>query len=72
MENITQMQERHKKEIADLQDNCKHEKTKRMPFMWAIGHFGADVEVCDWCGKILQHYTDKQDFKDIDWNIKPK
>jgi len=58
IENIKQMRERHEKEIAKLQKLHKHTKSTRMPFMWAPGHFGNDVEVCDWCGKIIKHYDE--------------
>lgn len=56
VENINQMEERHKREIAHLQESCQHTETRRMPFMWAPGHFGNDVEVCDHCGKIIKTY----------------
>ena len=56
IENIKQMQRRHDKEIEKLRKLCKHKKTNRMPFMWAPGHFGADVEVCEWCGKVIKTY----------------
>ena len=56
IENIEQMRKRHEQEISELQKSCKHLKSKRMPFMWAPGHFGADVEVCNFCGKILKTY----------------
>lgn len=59
IENITQMRKRHEAEIAKLQKLCKHKETERMPFMWALGHFGNDVEVCEWCGKIVKTYEDK-------------
>jgi len=63
MENIRQVRERHKREIQQLQQSCKHENSKRMAYMWAIGHSGNDVEVCSWCGKIIKHYTDRQPIK---------
>ena len=56
LENREQMQKRHEAEIDKLQSLCKHEKHHRSRFMWAPGHFGSDVEVCDWCGKILEHH----------------
>jgi len=59
IENIEQMRKRHEKEVAHLQKLCKHEKTSRKRYMWAIGHFGNDVEVCEWCGKILKHYDSR-------------
>ena len=57
METMNEMRERHKKEIADLQKNCKHKKHKRLPYEWASGHFGNDVKVCTNCGKILKTYS---------------
>ena len=54
-ENITQMQARHQKEMYDLQAKCKHNKiSKWMDYMWAIGHFGYPVKVCEFCGKIVK------------------
>ena len=73
MENIEQMSKRHKKEIEQLQKSCKHEKSERLPFMWAPGHFGNDVEICDFCGKILKTYDKlRAMFKDkiSDWEGK--
>ena len=55
-EDIDQMQERHEKEVRMLQEHCEHKDTRRMPFMWAPGHFGGDVEVCDFCGTIVKSY----------------
>ena len=56
MENIEQLRIRHKEEIRVLQNSCSHASHKRMPYMWAPGHFGNDVEVCDNCGKTLKTY----------------
>ena len=56
IEDIHRMRIRHEEEIAKLQRFCKHEKTSRMPFMWAPGHYGNDVEVCDWCGRLVKTY----------------
>ena len=56
IENIKQMRQRHEKEIAHLQKLCKHKEHSRMPYMWAIEHFGNDVEICNWCGKTLKQY----------------
>lgn len=55
-ETIDQMRDRHKKEIEDLQDNCKHEKISGwMEEMWAPGHFsGTRVKVCEVCGKVVE------------------
>jgi len=58
-ENIDQMRKRHEKEIDDLQKNCPHKKISDwMPFMWAPGHFGGDVKVCLFCGKIVCNNND--------------
>ena len=56
IENIEQMRKRHEREITKLQKLCKHSKHHRSRFMWAPGHFGNDIEVCDDCGKFLEHY----------------
>jgi len=54
-ENAEQMRERHARELESLQKACKHVKvTKWMPYMWAPGHFGGDVKVCCFCGKIVK------------------
>lgn len=53
-ENIEQMRERHKIEIQELQDICEHEIISEcMPYMWAPGHFGHCIKVCEFCGKEL-------------------
>lgn len=55
MENIKQMRERHDKEIAQLQESCKHKnKSGWMDYMWAPGHFGGRVKICENCGKTLE------------------
>lgn len=41
-------------DLKALQDSCLHEVTKVMPYMWAPGHFGDDVEVCNKCEKIIK------------------
>lgn len=58
-ENIKQMRARHKKEIIKLQSECEHKSLERMPYMWAPGHFGNDVDVCKKCGRIFQTYNDR-------------
>ena len=50
------MRKRHEKEVSKLQKLCKHINHHRARYMWAIGHFAGDVEVCDFCGKILEHF----------------
>jgi hypothetical protein len=55
MEDIKEMTRRHEEEVRDLQNTCRHDKvSKWMPFMWAPGHFGADVKCCEFCGKIIE------------------
>lgn len=55
MENIDKMRVRHQKEIDTLQTNCKHNKvSKWMDYMWAPGHFGYPVKICEFCGKIVK------------------
>lgn len=64
-ENIDQMRERHKKDIENLQNNCKHTDISGwMDYMWAPGHFGLPVKVCKFCGKIIKR-------KKMKFNIKP-
>lgn len=55
-ETIDKMRDRHKKEIENLQANCKHEEISDwMEQMWAPGHFsGPRVKVCEICGKVVE------------------
>ena len=54
-ENFEQMAQRHKREIYELQKNCKHiEISDWMDYMWAPGHFGSPVKVCKFCGVIVE------------------
>jgi hypothetical protein len=75
MENIKSMKARHEREIEELQEFCKHKKTERMPYMWAPGHYGNDVEVCKRCGKVVKAYppettTTATDFGDYTiWSL---
>lgn len=57
METIKQMRKRHEGEIEEFQNNCPHKKTVWMPYMWAPGHFGANVRVCKRCEKIIERET---------------
>jgi hypothetical protein len=51
-ENIDQMRERHKQEIQELRDNCKHESISDcMPYQWAVGHISHCVKICNNCGE---------------------
>jgi hypothetical protein len=53
--NIKEMRERHQKEIEDFQNNCLHiEVSDWIPYMWAPGHYGNDVKVCERCNKIME------------------
>lgn len=65
MKNIEEMRVRHGREIEYLQSLCQHSNHKRMPYMWAPGHLGNDVEVCEDCGKILNHYNDGESILDL-------
>ena len=54
-EDIKAMVKRHKQEIVELRAGCTHEGVSEwMPYMWAPGHFGGDVRVCNWCGEIIE------------------
>jgi len=59
-ENITQMSERHIREVTQLRALCKHQKTTRLPFVWGTGHWDSDVELCLRCGKVTKHYDNRQ------------
>jgi len=54
---IEQLGKKHELEIEALQNSCKHKKHHRIAYMWAPGHFGNDVEMCDECGKVLKNYN---------------
>jgi hypothetical protein len=54
MSKISELISKHKAEINELQDNCLHLKYAWMKYMWAPGHFGLDIRVCDECGKQLE------------------
>ncbi len=56
MENIKEMTERHKREIQELQDSCKHEKVSGwLDYYWAPVHSsGFQVKQCEFCGKVVQ------------------
>lgn len=52
---IDDMRARHKQEIEELQDNCKHVVVSGwLPYHWAPGHFSHDVKTCRGCGKIVE------------------
>jgi hypothetical protein len=76
MEDIERMRDRHEREIEELQRNCEHLKHHRSAYMWAPGHFGNDVEVCETCGKILKTYETQEASKsksegkeDVAWSL---
>jgi hypothetical protein len=56
MENFKEMAERHKREIQELQDSCKHEKISDWgDYYWAVGHAAnCQVKVCEFCGKVVK------------------
>lgn len=55
-ENFKAMRKRHKQEIEDLQNNCKHTNISGwMGEYWAPGHgTGKEVTICKHCGKIIE------------------
>jgi hypothetical protein len=54
-ENIEQMKERHRKEIEELENNCKHEKISEWVMsLWAPGHIGPNIKYCEFCGKVME------------------
>lgn len=55
LEDIKQMQERHKKEVEELQTACPHKEISNwMEYHWAPGHYSHDVKCCNYCGKIVE------------------
>ena len=59
MENIDQMLDRHRKEIAELQKKCNHpEISNWMDEWWAPGHStGRSIKTCRICGKVVKIKT---------------
>ncbi len=58
MDEMKQIRERHKKEIDDFINGCPHtEISDWMPFMWAPGHYGPDVKICNRCYKTVEEQT---------------
>jgi len=54
-ETIETLRSRHAKEIQVFQSNCNHEDISDwIPCMWAPGHYGSDVRVCNVCGKTIE------------------
>jgi len=52
---IDTIRAKHAKEIRIFQSNCRHEDVSDwMPFMWAPGHYGPEVKVCNVCGKTIE------------------
>ncbi len=57
-EKITQMRERHIKEIIEIENSCKHEILSGWEiYEWAPGHQGGEVKVCTHCGKYVETRT---------------
>lgn len=57
MENIHEMQERHEKEVANLQTKCPHANVKVHIYIHGpLMHGGGYEDYCEDCGKILAHY----------------
>ena len=50
-----ELRDKFENELKTLQDSCPHEITEVMPYMWALGHYGNDVEVCKNCEKIIKN-----------------
>jgi len=55
-ETISQMKQRHEREIAELQEQCKHTTlTAWLEEWWAPGHStGRAVKCCEVCEKIIE------------------
>lgn len=55
LEDIKEMRIRHQREIRTLQRICKHKRISEwMNSMWAPGHMGNPVKVCEDCGKVVE------------------
>ena len=58
-ENITEMRDRHKRELNDLQTNCNHVNLSNwIPYMWSPGHFHDEVRICNTCDKVIERRYD--------------
>jgi hypothetical protein len=54
-ETAKEMRERHIQELEELQNTCLHLVISDwMPFMWAPGHYGKDVKICNRCHKTME------------------
>jgi hypothetical protein len=42
------------RKLKELQDSCHHLESMWMDSMWAPGHFGPKVKVCNECDKVLE------------------
>ncbi len=52
METAKSLREDYEAKLKELQNQCPHKKSTRMPYMWAPGHYGNNVKVCARCAKI--------------------
>jgi len=54
-DNMTQLKERHEREIKIFQDNCCHSSISDwVGYYWAPGHFSHYVKTCNRCHKIVE------------------
>jgi len=49
--------EKANKDIEEIREGCKHEKTKLVNYMWAPGHISPDTKVCAICGIVINDYS---------------
>jgi len=57
MSELLKLQDKHRQEIKELQENCKHEgETGWLQYFWAPGHWnGSYVKQCLKCGKTFEY-----------------
>jgi hypothetical protein len=48
------LRDEFEKKLKELRDSCPHLESTWMDSMWAPGHPGPKVKVCNNCGKVLE------------------
>jgi hypothetical protein len=52
---MAEIKKRQQEEIEEFQDSCPHASISNwIPYMWAPGHFGNHVKICERCNKIME------------------
>lgn len=55
MSKIDKLRKKHKQEIFELQEHCKHKEINDwIDHGWAPGHIDGRVKICNECGKSME------------------